>query len=72
MAMGQLFGGVSHCVLKGSGLRPKGSLNSPSIRFDEGARGELCLHGLFRARREGGEASNGWPKAGVVILNFEF
>ena len=50
MAMCQLFWGVSCYALKGSGLRPKGSLaalegsfNSPSFRFDEGARAETKL-----------------------------
>ena len=58
MAMSQLFWGVLGSALKGNGLRPKGSLatlegslNLPSFRIDEGARGEPGLHGLFRARR---------------------
>ena len=42
-------------------------INSPSIRFDEGASAEAKLALIMPSEEEKvGEAHNGWPKAGVV------
>jgi len=50
----------------GKGARRQ-NLNSPSIRFDEGARAETKRALAMPSEEEkGGVASNGCPKGGVV------
>jgi hypothetical protein len=55
--------GVSHCVLEGS-------LNSPSVRFDEGASAETkSTLSLPSEEEKGGKAPNECPKGGGSDAN---